>query len=223
MNQATTQHASSAAFSGSGSADAYNNDSNNMRPATHFESHHSMNSSNRHPYHQQQNFVSPTPRLIFHDESTSTTPPAMQSMHLETTHPKRTRDISAAETPSSSSTTTSTATLGILLPSSAPVAEQPPSLAKKSRNQYYIPPRQIPRSFVSQVGSLVVPKDTSASSGGIHISTHESNTNGSSVHPHRVGFRRQLSSSKIEALLSSVDHDSMDLDPETTRPRSMSF
>jgi hypothetical protein len=222
MNQTTTtQHASkSAALSASGSADAYNcNDSNNKCPATHFGSHNSlMNSSKTHPYHHQQNFVTPTPRLIFHNGNTSFTPP-MQPMHLETTHTKRTREISATEISSSSSTYFTT--MGILLPScvATVVEQQPPSLAKKARNQYYIPPRQLPRSFASQVGSLVVPKDCSSSSGGIIASTHHD----SSANPHRIGFRRQLSSSKIEALLSSVDHDSMDLDPETTRPRSMSF
>lgn len=81
-----------------------------------------------------------------------------------------------------------------------PVEQQ--SASKKTRSNIYIPPRQIPISFTSQVGSLAVG------------STRSNDLN-------QVGFRRQLSSSKIECFLG--DHDAMDVDMETTRQRSMSF
>lgn len=72
---------------------------------------------------------------------------------------------------------------------------------KKLRNNTYMAPRCLPPTFTSQTGSLVVAN------------------NGND--PRQVGFRRQLSTSKIEVFLG--DHDAMDVDTETTRPRSMSF
>jgi hypothetical protein len=80
-----------------------------------------------------------------------------------------------------------------------PVAR--PSAQKKSRRNTYVAPRHVPATFTGQMGSLVVTKNIND--------------------PRQVGFRRQLSSSKIEGFLG--DHDAMEVDTETTRPRSMSF
>lgn len=67
---------------------------------------------------------------------------------------------------------------------------------KKKRSNNYVAPKKIPLTFNSQVGAA-----TAAAAGGL---------------------RRQLSSSKIETFLSSGD-DSMDVEVETSRPRSMSL
>ena len=75
-------------------------------------------------------------------------------------------------------------------------------------------PRQIPKNtFTSQVGSLCVNRQ---------LQNPADKNDARQV----IGFRRQLSSSKIEAFLSTNvnDHDTdMDVDTEASRPRSMSF
>jgi hypothetical protein len=109
-------------------------------------------------------------------------------------------------------------------------AALPPNAAppKRTRTNEYRPPRKVPTSFTSQVGSLAV---------GHHVmmmGNNNNNNHASSTRTTReqqqqqqmasraVGLRRQLSSSKIEAFLSSSD-DAMDVDVEQGRPRSMSL
>jgi hypothetical protein len=93
------------------------------------------------------------------------------------------------------------------------------SVPKRTRSNVYIPPRQVPRTFTSQVGSLAY---------------YPNNNNPQDQHiPHHVGLRRQLSSSKIEGFLSSHDtlgDNAMEVSEPTettssaqSRPRSMSF
>jgi hypothetical protein len=93
------------------------------------------------------------------------------------------------------------------------------SVPKRTRSNAYIPPRQVPRTFTSQVGSLAY---------------YPNNNNQQYQHvPHHVGLRRQLSSSKIEGFLSSHDtlgDNAMEVSEPTetstgaqSRPRSMSF
>lgn len=95
-----------------------------------------------------------------------------------------------------------------------PLTQQLESASKKTRHNGYIAPRQIPATFTSQVGSLAV--------GNSAISGNSTITAGGNNDMRQVGFRRQLSSSKIECFLGG-DHDAMDVDADTPRPRSMSF
>ena len=85
---------------------------------------------------------------------------------------------------------------------------------KRSRGNLYSAPKQIPKNtFTSQIGSLVVNR-------GLQNPTDRNDAR------QVIGFRRQLSSSKIECFLSTStnDHDAdMDVDTEASRPRSMSF
>lgn len=82
---------------------------------------------------------------------------------------------------------------------------------KKIRTNNYRPPLKVPPSFTSQVGSFAVSQVSMGNN-------KRELTGGRAV----VGLRRQLSSSKIEAFLSSGD-DAMDVDAEQSRPRSMSL
>ena len=86
--------------------------------------------------------------------------------------------------------------------------------SKRSRSNLYMAPKQIPKNtFTSQVGSLVVNRQ---------LQNPADKNDARQV----IGFRRQLSSSKIEAFLSANvnDHDTdMEVDMEASRPRSMSF
>jgi hypothetical protein len=103
-----------------------------------------------------------------------------------------------------------------LVVSLGPVEEAMASTAtapstKKIRTNDYRPPQKVPLSFTSQVGSFAV--------GQVIMGNSKRDLAGGRA---VVGLRRQLSSSKIEAFLSSGD-DAMDVDAEPTRPRSMSL
>jgi hypothetical protein len=103
---------------------------------------------------------------------------------------------------------------------------------KRTRWNSYIAPRQIDSStYTSQVGSLVVVPNSNGISnggdGGGGLGSAQQQQQPPQQPPYgtairQVGLRRQLSSSKIEAFLSGGD-DSMDVDTEAVRPRSMSF
>lgn len=87
---------------------------------------------------------------------------------------------------------------------------------KKSRGNAYVAPRKVPKSFVSEVGSLAaatVAQDTRG------LNSTGTSTLGSSMM--RVHLRRQLSGGKLDPFLG--DHDAMDVDASDSRPRSMSF
>jgi len=123
-------------------------------------------------HHHHHNFVTPSPTSSYHNVEGG----------MPCDHEKRARECSFSSSEISE-------------------AQSQQATPKKKRSNAYIAPRQVPSTFTSQMGSLVVSKDSNSQQ--------------------RVGFRRQLSSSKIEAFLG--DHDAMDVEPESTRPRSMSF
>jgi len=111
---------------------------------------------------------------------------------------------------------------------------------KRNRNNAYIAPRHIPHTFTSQMGSLAVPhpRNNHHPQSQSQQSQYASMSSSSAQHhppvvdrtdnarQNMIGFRRQLSGSKIEAFLHSSNDDSMDVEPDSSassRPRSMSL
>jgi len=89
--------------------------------------------------------------------------------------------------------------------------QQPAAAMKRTRANNYIAPKQVAKnSLLASMGSLAVPA-AAAGFGG----------NNNDPAGRRVQFRRQLSGSKLESFIGN--HDSMDVDKDESRPRSMSF
>ena len=83
-------------------------------------------------------------------------------------------------------------------------------LPKKTREHNYIVPRSIPETFTSAMGSLAA------------RSVFGCNTDTGGGSNMRVHIRRQLSGSGLDPFLGGGD-DSMEVDTEASRPRSMSL
>jgi hypothetical protein len=99
------------------------------------------------------------------------------------------------------------------------IASVCPTTPKKCRTNGYIAPRTVAKSFNSEIGSLAVTQNQQLQ---LNQQPQQYQFGQGNLRPH---LRRQLSGSKIEAYLSiGGDHqDSMDVDGEGSRPRSMSF
>ena len=87
------------------------------------------------------------------------------------------------------------------------------SPCKKKRSNHYIAPREIAKTYNSEIGSLAAAAATQA--------TQQQQGN-NLLGNMRLNLRRQLSGSKIESYLSNGCDEGMDID-DCSRPRSMSF
>lgn len=160
------------------------------------------------PYH----YASPTTSLD-HASGIPSPAGATKNVHddVRIEPAKRARDDGADATALSPGSNHADGAPALPLPSCA----LPSSQQKRSRENKYVPPRKIPQTFTSVMGTLAVTSSSSASSSSGLVW-------GATRAGKRVSLRRQLSGSNMEAFIGG-DHDAMDVDNSETRPRSMSF
>ena len=191
-----------------------------------FDPDNNNNNNNRNSQHrsiQQQQQQRPSRTTLLHHSFMTT------SASTTTTTPKHERTLPSPNQPNATEVT-------VLLQQSQSdqhlYSLQQRSATKKQRPNSYIAPRHIPDTFNSRVGTccwsnttatnatLNNNNNTNNNSNNNTIMNRNGNSTTSMNHPHpanlRVPFRRQLSSGKIEAFLSSSNGHSSTTDATTT-------
>ena len=93
-------------------------------------------------------------------------------------------------------------------PPQQPLLIQQQESSKRRRNASYVPPREIPKTLISSVGSLAAAAAAPRGAPGSNL---------------RMGLRQQLSGSNLMEFLGRDDDMEVEDQAHETRPRSMSF